>query len=137
MKENDSNRQIFEFLFPELERVTEAFNKLILASGMEDEEIKEIDDDKLIDEVIKRVSMKEIVGSLSAISEFASVIVPIGLRINPEDITIKEGLKCLPKIVEVNKDFFPGLLEALNLTAGEIVKAMKNLNKPPGKDSTQ
>ena len=137
MKENDNNRQIFEFLFPDLEQVTEAFNKLILASGMEDEEIKEIDDDKLIDEVIKRVSTKEITGSLSAISKFASVVVPIGLRINPKDMTIKEGLGYLPKIVEVNKDFFPVLLEAVNQTAEEIVKIMKNLTKSPGKDSTQ
>lgn len=131
------DRQIFEFLFSNLEQVTEAFNKLILASGMSDEEIKEIDDDKLVDEVIKRVTTKEMIGSLSTISAFASVIVPIGLRINPEDITIKEGLKCLPKIVEVNKDFFPELLEATNRTAEEIVKIMKSLTKSPGKDSTQ
>ena len=87
--------------------------------------------------VTSEVYWVEITGSLSAISKFASVVVPIGLRINPKDMTIKEGLGYLPKIVEVNKDFFPVLLEAVNQTAEEIVKIMKNLTKSPGKDSTQ
>jgi len=100
------DRQIFKFQFKDMERVTEAYMNFINSTF----DFSEVEG-KTPEEITDSVKFK-IGGSLVGTAQLASVLVPIGLRIDSKDIAemdSEEALEYLPEIMEVNSGFFTGL----------------------------
>ena len=100
------DREIFKFQFKDMERVTEAYMNFINSTF----DFSEVEG-KTPDEITESVRFK-IGGSLVGTAKLASVLVPIGLRINSKEMAemdSEEALEYLPKVMEVNEGFFTGL----------------------------
>lgn len=100
------DRQIYKFQFKDMERVTEAYMNFINSTF----DFSEVEG-KTPEEITDSVKFK-IGGSLVGTAQLASVLVPIGLRLSPEELAemdSEEALEYLPEIMEVNSGFFTGL----------------------------
>ena len=100
------DRQIYKFQFKDMERVTEAYMNFINSTF----DFSEVEG-KTPEEITDSVKFK-IGGSLVGTAQLASVLVPVGLRLSPEELAemdSEEALEYLPEIMEVNAGFFTGL----------------------------
>ncbi len=106
------DRQIYKFRYKEMADVAEAFAKFLQAL-FSSSKISEKTAEELVNESIEGLSL---FGSLKAIANFASVVIPAGLRLSDkekETVPPEETMKYLPEIMKVNKGFFTVLLQGL------------------------
>ena len=103
---DNQHKQIYKFQFKDMEQVTEAYMNFINSTF----DFSDVEG-KTPEEITDSVKFK-IGGSLVGTAKLASVLVPIGLRLSPEelaDMDSEEALEYLPEIMEVNSGFFTGL----------------------------
>jgi len=94
--------------------VAEAFAKFLQAL-FSSSKISEKTAEELVNESIEGKGLS-LFGSLKAIANFASVVIPAGLRLSDkekETVPPEETMKYLPEIMKVNKGFFTVLLQGL------------------------
>jgi hypothetical protein len=106
------DRPIYKFRYKEMGDVAEAFAKFLQAL-FSSSEISEKTAEELVNKSIKGLSL---LGSLKSIANFASVVIPAGLRLSAkekETVPPEETMKYLPEIMKVNKGFFYELLQGL------------------------
>lgn len=100
------DREIFKFQFKDMERVTEVYMNFINSTF----DFSEVEG-KTPEEITNSVRFK-VGGSLVGTAKLASVLVPIGLRLNSNEMAemdSEKALEYLPKVMEVNEGFFTGL----------------------------
>lgn len=106
------DRPIYKFRYKEMSDVAEAFAEFLQAL-FSSSKISEKTTKELVNESIKGISL---LGNLKAIANFASVVIPAGLRLSDQELETvppEETMKYLPEIMRVNKGFFTELLQGL------------------------
>jgi len=107
------DREVYKFRFPEMEQAAEAYMNFLNSTYDYGDIVG-----KSGEEIVAQTKVK-IGESVKGTASLATVLVPLGLRLSLEEknrLDAVEGLKYLPKVMEVNEGFFTELWETWDRT---------------------
>lgn len=128
------DREVYKFRFPEMEQAAEAYMNFLNSTYDYGDIIG-----KSGEEIIAQTKVK-IGESVRGTASLAKVLVPLGLRLSLEEtnkLDAVEGLKYLPKVMEVNEGFFTELWETWDKTITKMPVGKKKTPSSSQKDGEE